>query len=415
MPKDRAPQMRKNSPIKNLKGGVTAPKGFLAAGIHAGVKPAPTLDLALVLSEREGPISGVFTKNQILAASVVLNQRQLKKKTGQAIIINSGNANACTGPQGMADAKEVLDLTAKHLGIPKQAVFVGSTGVIGRTLPMSPLRSGIPQVITQLSRAGHTLAAEAIMTTDTHSKEIACQAKIGRQVITIGGMAKGSGMIHPNMATMLAYLTTDAAITPHALQRALTQSVDDSFNCISVDGDSSPNDMVLCLANGLAQNPLITHGTPAWNTFQTLLQHACESLALNICRDGEGATKLVTIIVEGTKSHREAKQIGQTIATSLLVKTALFGEDPNWGRIIAAIGRAGVPLNPTHITLKFDEVTVVQEGQRVSTQADHRAQQVMRRKELTLSVSLGKGAGFHRLWTTDLSYEYVKINASYTT
>jgi len=407
--------MRKATTIKNVKGGVTAPQGFTAAGIHAGLKPAPALDLALVLSEREGPIAGVFTKNQILAASVVLNQRQIKKHTGQAIIINSGNANACTGSQGLADAKEVLDLTAKHLDIPKRTVFVGSTGVIGRALPMSPFRRGIPQIITQLSRAGHTLAAESIMTTDTHSKEIACQAKIGRQVITIGGMAKGSGMIHPNMATMLAYLTTDAAITPQALQRALTQAVDDSFNCISVDGDSSTNDTVLCLANGLAQNPLITHGTPAWKTFLALLQHACESLALHICQDGEGATKLVKIIVEGTKSHRDAKQIGQTIATSLLVKTALFGEDPNWGRIIAAIGRAGVPLNPKHITLKFDEVTVVQEGQRVSTQADNRAQKVMRRKELTLFVTLGHGKGYHRLWTTDLSFEYVKINASYTT
>ncbi len=407
--------MRKAAPIKKIKGGVTAPKGFLAAGIHAGVKPAPTLDLALVLSEREGPIAGVFTKNQILAASVVLNQRQLKKKTGQAIIINSGNANACTGSQGLADAKEVLDLTAKHLGIPKQAVFVGSTGVIGRPLPMPALRRGIPRIVTQLSRSGHTQAAEAMMTTDTQSKEVACQAKIGRQVITIGGMAKGSGMIHPNMATMLAYLTTAAAITPHALQRALTQTVDHSFNCISVDGDNSTNDTVLCFANGLANNPLIKHGTPAWKSFQTLLQHACESLALHICLDGEGATKLFKIIVEGTKSHHDAKQIGQTIATSLLVKTALFGEDPNWGRIIAAIGRAGVPLNPKLITLKFGEVTVVQGGQRVSTQADHRAQQVMRQKELTLSVSLGKGSGFHRLWTTDLSYEYVKINASYTT
>lgn len=407
--------MRKSSPIKNLKGGVTAPKGFLAAGIHAGVKLAPTLDLALILSEREGPIAGVFTKNQILAASVVLNQRQLKKKTGQAIIINSGNANACTGSQGLADAKEVLDLTAKHLGIPKQAVFVGSTGVIGRPLPMPALRRGIPRIVTQLSRSGHTQAAEAIMTTDTQSKEIACQAKIGRHVITIGGMAKGSGMIHPNMATMLAYLTTDTAITPHALQRALTQTVDHSFNCISVDGDNSTNDTVLCFANGLANNPLIKHGTPDWKAFHTLLQHACESLALHICQDGEGATKLVTIIVEGTKSHHDAKQIGQTIATSLLVKTALFGEDPNWGRIIAAIGRAGVLVNPKHITLKFDEITVVQEGQRVSTQADNRAQKVMRQKKLTLSVSLGKGAGFHRMWTTDLSYEYVKINASYTT
>ena len=407
--------MRKPLLIKKIHGGVTAPQGFVAAGIHAGVKPSPALDLALVMSDRPGPIAGVFTKNQILAAPVILNQHQLKKKTGQAILVNSGNANACTGPQGLADAQEVRKLTAQLLGVPNYSVFVGSTGVIGRSLPMPVIRTGIPTIIKRLSRSGHTQAAKAIMTTDTISKEIAYQAKIGRHVITIGGMAKGSGMIHPNMATMLAYLTSDAAITPQALQRALNQAVDHSFNCISVDGDSSTNDTVLCLSNGLANNSLITYGTPHWTAFQDLLQHVCETLALKVCRDGEGATKLVTIIVEGTKSNRDAKQIAQTIATSMLVKTAIFGQDPNWGRIIAAIGRAGVPLNPKHITLKFNHVMVVQGGQRVSTQADNKAQKVMRRKELLLSISMGKGPGYHRLWTTDLSYDYVKINASYTT
>jgi glutamate N-acetyltransferase / amino-acid N-acetyltransferase len=407
--------MRKTFSVQNVKGGVTAPKGFVAAGLHAGIKPSSALDLALVLSERAGPIAGVFTKNQILAASVILNKQLLKKRTGQAIIVNSGNANACTGTQGLTDAKEIQTLTAQHLGIQKSLVFTGSTGVIGRALPMPALRNAIPHLVTQGRRSGHTKAAKAIMTTDTKSKEFSCQAKIGKHVITIGGMAKGSGMIHPNMATMLAYLTTDAAITPHALQRALTEAVDRSFNSISVDGDSSTNDTVLLLANGLATNPVITHGTSDWDAFATLLQRTCESLALQICRDGEGATKLVTIIVEGTSSHPKAKQIAQTIATSMLVKTALFGEDPNWGRIIAAIGRAGVPLNPNNITLKFGEVLVVQGGQRVSTKADTQAQKVMRQKELTLWVSVGKGTGHHRLWTTDLSYEYVKINASYTT
>ncbi len=280
---------------------------------------------------------------------------------------------------------------------------------------MPALRRGIPRVVARLSRSAHSQAAEAIMTTDTKSKEIACQAKIGNRVVTIGGMAKGSGMIHPNMATMLAYLTTDAAITPQALQRGLAEAVNHSFNCISVDGDSSTNDTVLCLANGMANNSLIKYGTPEWKVFQTLLQRACEALALQICRDGEGATKLVKIVVEGTKTHGDAKRIGQTIATSMLVKTALFGEDPNWGRIVAAIGRAGVPLNPARIMVKFGEITVVRQGQRVSATADKRAQKVMRRKELTLSVSLGSGGGYHRLWTTDLSYDYVKINASYTT
>ena len=400
---------------KKVKGGVTAPKGFYAAGIHAGIKSAPSLDLALLTSEREGPIAGVFTQNQVQAASVTLNKRQLKNKTGQAIIINSGNANACTGAQGLANAKEVRKLTAHHLGLPSRLIYGGSTGVIGRSLPMPALRLGIPKVIAQLHRQNHAKAAEAIMTTDTTLKEIACQAKIGGQVVTIGGMAKGSGMIHPNMATMLAYLTTDAVIAPQALQRSLTQAVDQTFNCISVDGDSSTNDTVLCLANGLANNSRITYGTRDWKAFHSLLNTVCESLALQICQDGEGATKLVTILVEGTKTKGAAKQIAQTIATSMLVKTALFGEDPNWGRIVAAIGRAGVPLNPIYITVKFDGVVVVREGQRVSAQADNHAQKVMRKKEFTVSVSVGKGTGFHRMWTTDLSYDYVKINASYTT
>jgi len=401
--------------IKKIKGGVTAPRGFFASGVHAGIKPKPQLDLALLTSEREGPIAGVFTKNQIQAASVTLNKRLLKKQTGQAIIINSGNANACTGPQGLKDAKQVQQWTAEHLGLPHHLIFIGSTGVIGRTLPMPALQQGIPKVVSQLSRLNHARAAEAIMTTDTAIKEVACQTKIGGHVVTIGGMAKGSGMIHPNMATMLAYLTTDAVITPQALQRGLTQAVYQSFNCISVDGDSSTNDTVLCLANRVANNPVIKYGTREWKTFQRILTNTCESLALQICRDGEGATKLVTIAVEGTTNNRKAKQMADTIATSLLVKTALFGEDPNWGRIVAAIGRAGVPLNPKRLIVKFDGIVVVQEGQRVSTQADHRAKKIMERKEFTISVSVGKGPGFHRLWTTDLSYDYVKINASYTT
>lgn len=401
--------------MTKLKGGVTAPAGFLAAGIHAGIKPEPLPDLALLASTHPGIMAGVLTQNRIVAAPVILCQRQLKKHTGQAIIVNSGNANSFTGSQGMSDALEMRKLASTALRLPVSSVFVGSTGVIGRPLPMPAIREAVPPLARLLSRAGHKRAAQAIMTTDTKCKEVAVQTKIGRRILTIGGMAKGSGMIHPDMATMLAYLTTDAAIAPRALQAALTRAVNDTFNCISVDGDSSTNDTVLCLANGQAGNPTIQTGTPQWETFYGLLYEACLSLSLQICRDGEGCTKIVEVIVRGTKTNRDAKKIAQTIATSLLVKTAVFGEDPNWGRIVAAAGRAGVIFNPAKIGLAFNKIRVVENGQAVGGQADDRAQRIMRKKQYVMTLSLGNKPGCARLWTTDLSYEYVKINASYTT
>ncbi|MYF24912.1 MAG: bifunctional glutamate N-acetyltransferase/amino-acid acetyltransferase ArgJ [Nitrospira sp. SB0678_bin_10] len=401
--------------MKKITGGVTAPAGFLAAGIHAGIKPAPMLDLALLASTHPGTMAGVLTQNRIVAPPVLLCRRQLKKHTGQAIVINSGNANALTGSQGMSDAMEIRRLVSAALRLPVGSVFVGSTGVIGRPLPMPAIREAVPPLIRLLNRSGHKPAAQAIMTTDTRLKEVAVQAKIGGRLVTIGGMAKGSGMIHPDMATMLAYLTTDAAIAPRTLQAALTRAVNETFNCISVDGDTSTNDTVLCLANGRAGNPTIQTGTPQWETFSALLQEACLSLALQICRDGEGATKIVEIVVRGTRTNREAKKIAQTIATSLLVKTAVFGEDPNWGRIVAAAGRAGVKFNPAKIGLAFDKTRVVHNGQPVGDRADNRAQRVMRKKQYVMTLSLGNQPGCAKLWTTDLTYEYVRINASYTT
>ena len=401
--------------VKKITGGVTAPIGFLAAGIHAGIKPAPLLDLALLASTHPGVMAGVFTQNRIMAAPVLLGRRQLTKHTGQAIIVNSGNANALTGSQGMTDAMEMRKLVSTALRLPVSSVFVGSTGVIGRPLPMPVIRQAIPPLTRLLSRSGHKPAAQAIMTTDTTHKEVALQAKIGQRILTIGGMAKGSGMIHPDMATMLAYLTTDASIAPRALQAALTRAVNATFNCISVDGDTSTNDTVLCLANGQAGNPTIRMDTPQWETFHTLLYEACLSLSLQICRDGEGSTKIVEIVVRGTKTNHEAKKIAQTIATSLLVKTAIFGEDPNWGRIVAAAGRAGVPFNPSKLWLAFNTTRVVDNGQAVGGRATSQAQRIMRKKRYVMTLSLGKKPGYARLWTTDLSYDYVKINASYTT
>ena len=401
--------------VKKITGGVTAPTGFLAAGIHAGIKPAPLLDLALLVSTHPGVMAGVFSKNRIVAAPVLLGRRQIKKHMGQAILVNSGNANSLTGSQGLSDALEMRKLAATALRLPVSSVFVGSTGVIGRPLPMPAIREAVPPLTRILSRSGHKPAAQAIMTTDTIHKEVALQAKIGRRMLTIGGMAKGSGMIHPDMATMLAYLTTDASIAPRALQAALTRAANETFNCISVDGDSSTNDTVLCLANGCAGNPVIQMGTPQWEQFSTLLYEACLSLSLQICRDGEGVTKIVEVVVRGTRTNREAKTIAQTIATSLLVKTAVFGEDPNWGRIVAAAGRAGVNFNPSKLSLQFNAIRVVENGQAVGGRAASQAQRIMRKKQYVMTLSVGNHPGCARLWTTDLTYEYVRINASYTT
>ena len=401
--------------VKKITGGVTAPAGFLAAGIHAGIKPAPLLDLALLVSTHPGVMAGVFSKNRIMAAPVLLGRRQIKKHMGQAILVNSGNANSLTGSQGLSDALEMRKLAATALRLPVSSVFVGSTGVIGRPLPMPAVREAVPPLTRILSRSGHKPAAQAIMTTDTIHKEVALQAKIGRRMLTIGGMAKGSGMIHPDMATMLAYLTTDASIAPRALQAALTCATNETFNCISVDGDSSTNDTVLCLANGCAGNPTIQMGTPQWEQFSTLLYETCLSLSLQICRDGEGVTKIVEVVVRGTRTNREAKTIAQTIATSLLVKTAVFGEDPNWGRIVAAAGRAGVNFNPSKLSLQFNAIRVVENGQAVGGRAASQAQRIMRKKQYVMTLSVGNHPGCARLWTTDLTYEYVRINASYTT
>lgn len=398
---------------KRLKGGITAPKGFVAAGIHSGIKQAGQLDLALVASESPGPIAGVFTKNTIPAAAVILDRRHLKKKIGQAIIINSGNANAFTGLEGGKHALETAHLVATQLGIQKQSVFVSSTGVIGVPLPMTALRKGIPILTSQLRKTGHQHAASAIMTTDTRSKTIALQQRIAGKTVTIGGMAKGSGMIHPDMATMLAYLTTDAVIEQKTLQKMLQTAADQTFNCISVDGDSSTNDTVLCLANGKAGNRTIGSIGTAHRQFHKLLTEACHSLAMDICRDGEGATKIIKIQINEATSHKAAKNIAQTLGTSLLVKTALFGADPNWGRIIAALGRSGYPLRPDRIVIAFNHTTVVKDGKGLGPRIERQVQKIMQRPSFTISISLGMGKGTATQWTTDLTYDYVKINASY--
>lgn len=399
--------------IHKIPGGVTAPHGFLAAGLHAGIKKPSILDLALVVSEQPGPVAGLFTRNQVAAAPVLLDRLHLKEGLGRAFLINSGNANACTGAQGLSDAKEMATLAAHCLGVPVRSIFVGSTGVIGQFLPMAAVREGVPRLVRRLRRTGGREAATAILTTDLKVKEVALQARIAGKIVTVGGMAKGSGMIHPNMATMLAYLTTDAAITQPALQGALRAAAETSFNGISVDGDTSTNDTVLCLANGLAGNTPFGNGTKALAAFQELLNEACRSLAMHICRDGEGVTKIVQILVTGAKSVADAKTVANTVGTSCLVKTAFFGEDANWGRIMAAIGRAGVRIRPERIGLTIEGVPIVTGGVSLGRAAERAIARLFRRREFRIVIDLGLGSAKASLWTTDLSYEYVRINASY--
>ncbi len=401
--------------LTTVRGGVTAPRGFAAAGIHCGIKKKRLPDLALLVSERNGPVAGVFTTNRFAAASVTLNRLNLRRRTARAVIVNSGNANAVTGTQGYADATEMCALVARKLKIPQHTVFVGSTGVIGQPLPMTRIRQGLPALLKQVRRTGGHDAARAILTTDLRTKEIACSARIGGKMVTVGGMAKGSGMIHPDMATMLAYVTTDAAIEQPALQQALTSAVAKSFNCISVDGDSSTNDTVLCLANGLAGNPVLRKGSPAIALFQQLLDRVCLDLAMQVIRDGEGVTKVVKLAVTGARTQADAKQIAKTIGTSLLVKTALFGEDANWGRIIAALGRAGVAVDPGRVGLAFDGVAIMKAGRQLGAPAQRKIDRIVKNKEFTITIAVGRGAASAALWITDLSYGYVKINASYRT
>ncbi|HEX2054846.1 MAG TPA: bifunctional glutamate N-acetyltransferase/amino-acid acetyltransferase ArgJ [Nitrospiraceae bacterium] len=399
--------------MNTVPGGITAPRGFRAGGIHCGIKKNKQLDLALVVSEREGPVAALFTTNQVAAAPVLLDRIYLRRGLGRAIIINSGNANACTGPEGFLAAETMATTVARHLDTMPHKVFVGSTGVIGQRLPIERIKAAVPLLLKRVRRNGGLEAARAIMTTDLHPKQAAIRSRIGNRMVTIGGMVKGSGMIHPSMATMLAYFSTDAVITRQALQQSLEAATARSFNAITVDGDTSTNDTVLCLANGMADNELIEAESRAQRQFEAMLTAICRTLALKICRDGEGVTKVVKISVTGAPSPQAARRVADTIATSSLVKTALFGEDANWGRIMAAIGRSGVRIDPSRISLRFDEVTMVKNGQGLGVQAERLLSRVFRRKEFTIRVDLRLGHGTSEVWTTDLSLDYVKINASY--
>ncbi len=404
--------MTEHSSTIPIEGGITVPRGFRAAGVACGLKHAG-LDLMLLTADRVASAAGVFTTNVVKAAPVLYSARQVRAGRAQAVVINSGVANACTGEEGMRRCVQMAADVARATGLPAELVLVCSTGVIGRQLPMEKISAGIAEAAHSLSPASGHLAARAIMTTDTRPKEAAVIVETEQGAISIGGMAKGSGMIAPNMATMLGVITTDAQIQPDLLAVALRTAVNRSFHRVTVDGDTSTNDTVLLLASGVTGIRL-EQGTEDFARFEQGLCQVATALAKAIARDGEGATKLVEVRVSGAADHAGAAAIAKTIANSPLVKTALFGNDPNWGRVLAAAGRAGVVFDPARVSLDLAGVPVVREGQPVECDAEV-ASAAMRADEVVIDLRLAEGEGKAVVWTCDFSYDYVRINADYTT
>lgn len=399
--------------IRPIKGGITATPGFRAAGIYAGIKKSRGPDLALIAADRPCTAAGVFTQNRFAAPCVQLARAHLRDGRLQAIVANSGNANACTGAQGERDAVEIVDRVAKQLGIVPELVAPASTGVIGALLPMEGLRSAVPRLVRSLSHRGGRAAARAILTSDTHLKEAAVRAKIGGRSVTVGGIAKGSGMIHPNMATMLAFLTTDANVDAALLQELVQSAVTRSFNMITVDGDTSTNDMVLCLANGRAGHSELRSIPPAHRTLQAMLDEVCTALAKMIARDGEGATKLVEIQVRHAPDRYQARAIALAIGRSPLVKTAIHAADANWGRIMAAIGASGADLVPQQVDINIGDVKLVSNGVGLGRAAERAASRVLKQRDVPLLIDLHAGTEDATVWTCDLTEQYIRINATY--
>ncbi|MDZ8080931.1 MAG: bifunctional ornithine acetyltransferase/N-acetylglutamate synthase [Nostoc sp. DcaGUA01] len=409
---------------QRITGGITAPRGYQAAGITAGLKPSGLPDLALIFSDVEAIAAGVFTTSQVKAACVeYCRQRLQAKHSARAILCNAGQANAATGNQGWIDALESGMAIAQALSIPSESVLLASTGVIGQRIKMDALRSGIPKLVAALSQTGSDAAAGAIITTDLVPKSIALETTIGDRPVRIGGIAKGSGMIHPNMATMLAFVTCDAAVSPGLWQQMLARAADRSFNSITVDGDTSTNDSLIALANGQSRTPAITEWGAESDKLEAMLTAVCQHLAKAIARDGEGATCLIEVEVTGAHDELSARQIAKTIAGSSLVKSAIFGRDPNWGRIAAAAGRAGVPFEQENLQIKLGNFLMLENGQPVPF--DRAAASAYLKQAATgaylqedtvlISVSVGNGYGTGKAWGCDLSYDYVRINAEYTT
>lgn len=401
--------------IHDIPGGVTAARGFRAAGVHCGVKKSKK-DLCLLVSDAPAAGAAVLTTNSVQAAPVLVVREQLNAGLSfRAIVVNSGNANACTGDRGLDDAWAMAGAAARAIGVAGNEVLVSSTGVIGQFLPMDRILNGITLAARNLSREAGAEAAEAIMTTDTFVKEAAVRCELGGVTVTVGGMAKGSGMIAPNMATMLAFVTTDAALTPALLRTALVHATGRSFNRISVDGDMSTNDMAAVLANGMAGAPRITDAAdPSFRIFCDALEHVLVRLSKMIVVDGEGATKFIDISVTGAATEDAATAVARAIANSNLVKTAIHGEDANWGRILAAAGTSRIAFDPAQVEIWFGDVPILRRNYQIDFSEDE-ARKVLAQKEIRITVALHQGDASASFWTCDLSKEYVAINANYRT
>ena len=405
--------------MKQIKGGVTAAKGYEAASTAAGIKYQGRTDMALIYSQVPCVSAGTFTTNVVKAAPVKWDRQIVDSGAGvQAVVVNSGIANACTGEEGMGYCKETAETAAKALNIDAAGVLVGSTGVIGMQLPMQKLVDGIQVLAGKKAeglQSGHN-AALAIMTTDTVEKEMAVEIEIGGKTVTIGGMSKGSGMIHPNMCTMLAFITTDAAITKEALQKALSEDVEDTYNMISVDGDTSTNDTAILLANGLAGNQEITYASPEYETFKEALHMVNETLAKKMAGDGEGATALFEVKVVGAESIKQAKTLAKSVVCSNLTKAAIAGHDANWGRILCAMGYSGVQFDPEKVDLFFEskagKLQIIENG--VATDySEEAATKILSEPEITATADIKMGDYSATAWGCDLTHEYININADY--
>jgi len=398
-----------------LDGGITAVPGILAAGLAAGIKPSGKKDLALIYSSAPARAAALFTTNQVKGAPVVVSQEHIRDGRAQAIVASSGCANVCTGEQGIKDAREMTRTVGELLRIKPAQVLIAATGVIGQSLPMDKIRAALPKLVKSLSPQGGRSAAEAIMTTDTRLKEAALRIEIGGRPITIGGIAKGVGMLEPHLATMFCFLATDAMVATDALPRVLKRAVDGSLNRITVDGDQSTSDTVAVLANGLAENAPLERGSRGLREFARGLEAVVAKLARMLVADGEGATKVVEVNVSGARTRREALLAARSVANSPLVKTAVNGADPNWGRIMMALGKSPARVAQDRIAIRFGDEALVEKGVLKAGARLDRIRALMAEPEYSISIDLGLGRGRDRVWTSDLSEEYVRINGKYTT
>ncbi|WMJ80727.1 bifunctional glutamate N-acetyltransferase/amino-acid acetyltransferase ArgJ [Clostridium sp. MB40-C1] len=393
-------------------------KKFKGAGISAGLKHSGKKDLSIIYSEEKAVVAGTFTTNKVKAACIILNMENIKNENSQAIIINSGHANACTGEQGLRDAKTINEVVAKELGLSSKEVLQASTGVIGVSIPMNKMENGIKKICSVVSEEGGSDVAKAIMTTDTKTKEVTVEINIDNKNVRISGVAKGSGMIKPNMATMLSFVVTDANISKKMLQKAVKNSVEDSYNMISVDGDTSTNDMSITMANGAARNKLIDSENEEFKIFKEALDYVNIELAKKIARDGEGATKLIEVEVINAKDKETARKCAMSVVSSNLVKAALFGSDPNWGRIICAIGYSQVEFDINKVDLKFKsllgEVSVFEQGKNIDFD-EKMASEIINNENVVLCINLNDGHFKATAWGCDLTYKYVEINGEYRT